>query len=110
MLGLVMKPGFNGLKLGKALNAEEVAIHHELPTGITFAKITDQAKVIDDAIHEFMVKFFTALSVVIFGQPGGARLPRRHRRGPGRAADAFRRVRHDDGSPAAISTASRWAP
>ncbi|KAA0121897.1 efflux RND transporter permease subunit [Methylobacterium sp. P1-11] len=65
MLGLVMKPGFNGLALGEALNAEEVAIHHELPAGITFAKITDQAKVIDDAIHEFMVKFFTALSVVI---------------------------------------------
>ena len=65
MLGLVMKPGFNGLALGAALNAEEAAIHRELPTGITFTKITDQAKVIDDAIHEFMVKFFTALSVVI---------------------------------------------
>ena len=66
MLGLVMKPGFNGLKLGEALNAEEVAIHHETPVGIAFTKITDQAKVIDDAIHEFMVKFFTALGVVIF--------------------------------------------
>ncbi|MEE7505056.1 efflux RND transporter permease subunit [Methylobacterium mesophilicum] len=66
VLGLVMKPGFNGLSLGEALNAEEVAIHRDLPTGITFTKITDQAKVIDDAIHEFMVKFFTALSVVIF--------------------------------------------
>ncbi|MGU3467695.1 efflux RND transporter permease subunit [Methylobacterium sp. C33D] len=66
VLGLVMKPGFNGLSLGEALNAEEVAIHRDLPTGITFSKITDQAKVIDDAIHEFMVKFFTALSVVIF--------------------------------------------
>ncbi|MCP1538221.1 efflux RND transporter permease subunit [Methylorubrum extorquens] len=66
MLGLVMKPGYNGLKLGEALNAEEVAIHHETPVGITFTKITDQAKVIEDAIHEFMVKFFTALGVVIF--------------------------------------------
>ncbi len=66
VLGLVMKPGFNGLSLGEALNAEEVAIHRDLPTGITFTKITDQARVIDDAIHEFMVKFFTALSVVIF--------------------------------------------
>ena len=65
VLGLVMKPGFNGLTLGEALNAEEVAIHHGLPAGITFTKITDQAKVIDDAIHEFMVKFFTAPSVVI---------------------------------------------
>ncbi|WP_205820796.1 efflux RND transporter permease subunit [Methylobacterium nonmethylotrophicum] len=65
MLGLVMKPGFNGLALGAALAAEEAAIHRELPTGVTFTKITDQAKVIDDAIHEFMVKFFTALGVVI---------------------------------------------
>ncbi|MCC0805752.1 efflux RND transporter permease subunit [Methylobacterium sp. W2] len=65
MLGLVMKPGFNGLTLGAALNAEEVAIHHETPVGISFTKITDQAKVIDEAIHEFMVKFFTALGVVI---------------------------------------------
>ena len=66
ILGLVMKPGYNGLTLGAALNAEEVAIHHETPAGIEFTKITDQAKVIDDAIHEFMVKFFTALGVVIF--------------------------------------------
>ncbi|CAA2145465.1 efflux RND transporter permease subunit [Methylobacterium bullatum] len=65
MLGLVMKPGFNGLNLGAALNAEEIAIHHETPVGISFMKITDQAKVIDEAIHEFMVKFFTALGVVI---------------------------------------------
>ncbi len=65
MLGLVMKPGFNGLALGEALNAEEVKIHHELPVGIGFSKITDQAHVIEEAIHEFMVKFFTALSVVI---------------------------------------------
>lgn len=65
ILGLVMKLGFNGLKLGEALNAEEVAIHHETPVGIRFTKITDQAKVIDEAIHEFMVKFFTALTVVI---------------------------------------------
>ncbi|GEP07288.1 efflux RND transporter permease subunit [Methylobacterium oxalidis] len=65
MLGVVMKPGFNGLTLGTALKAEEVAIHHELPAGITFTKISDQAKVIDEAIAEFMVKFFTALGVVI---------------------------------------------
>ena len=65
MLGLVMKPGFNGLSLGQALGAEEAAIHRELPVGIAFTKITDQAKVIDAAIDEFMVKFFTALAVVI---------------------------------------------
>ena len=65
MLGLVMKPGFNGLTLGGALKAEDAAIHRELPTGVSFSKITDQAKVIDDAISEFMMKFFTALGVVI---------------------------------------------
>ncbi|MGX7706183.1 efflux RND transporter permease subunit [Methylobacterium sp. Gmos1] len=65
MLGLVMKPGFNGLTLGESLDAEEAAIHRALPAGIRFTKITDQAKVIDEAIHEFMVKFFTALGVVI---------------------------------------------
>ena len=66
MLGLVMKPGFNGLTLGAALKAEEELIHQEAPLGLAFTKITDQAKVIDDAIGEFMVKFFTALGVVIF--------------------------------------------
>jgi multidrug efflux pump subunit AcrB len=65
MLGIVMKPGFNGLTLGEALKVEEAVLHRDLPAGISFVKITDQAKVIKDAIDEFMVKFFTALSVVI---------------------------------------------
>ena len=87
-----------------------MAIHHELPTGITFTKITDQAKVIDDAIHEFMVKFFTALSVVIVvslvalgfrvGIVVALAVP----------LTLVGRVRRHDGHRAATSTASRSAP
>jgi multidrug efflux pump subunit AcrB len=65
MLGVVMRPRFNGLELGKSLLAEEEKLRRELPLGLTFSKVTDQAQVISDAIDEFMVKFVTALAVVI---------------------------------------------
>ena len=38
---------------------------HELPLGVTFSKITDQAVNIRDAVDEFMLKFFVALLVVM---------------------------------------------
>ena len=65
LLGLVMKPGFNGLGLGKTLREAEDAIRAGLPAGLSFTKVSDQAKVIDDAVGEFMVKFVTALAVVV---------------------------------------------
>lgn len=65
LLGLVMKPGFNGLTLGDTLRAEEAAIRTELPTGLSFTKVSDQGKIIDESIDEFMVKFVTALCVVV---------------------------------------------
>ncbi|TXN21819.1 efflux RND transporter permease subunit [Methylobacterium sp. WL9] len=65
LLGLVMKPGTNGLSLGAALSKEETAIRSALPAGLRLEKISDQAKVIDESIDEFMVKFFTALAVVV---------------------------------------------
>jgi multidrug efflux pump subunit AcrB len=65
MLGVVMRPGFNGLELGKSLMAEEDQLHRSLPLGVTFSKVTDQAQVIADSINKFMIKFFTALGVVI---------------------------------------------
>jgi multidrug efflux pump subunit AcrB len=65
VLGVVMKEGWNGLDLGKALEAEVRKIAHELPLGVTFSKITDQAVNIRDAIDEFMLKFFVALLVVM---------------------------------------------
>ena len=65
LLGVVMREGWNGLDLGKALEAEAAAINAELPLGMSLSKVTDQAVNIHSAIGEFMVKFMVALGVVI---------------------------------------------
>jgi multidrug efflux pump subunit AcrB len=65
LLSIVMKEGWNGLDLGKALVAEQKKISADLPAGITFSKVTDQAVNIREAVDEFMLKFFVALAVVM---------------------------------------------
>jgi multidrug efflux pump subunit AcrB len=65
ILGVVMHKGYNGLTLGQDLADEVSRLRTELPVGITLTQISDQASVIKAAINEFMVKFFTALGVVI---------------------------------------------
>jgi multidrug efflux pump subunit AcrB len=65
LLSIVMKEGWNGLDLGKALEAEQEKISADLPAGITFSKVTDQAVNIREAVDEFMLKFFVALAVVM---------------------------------------------
>src|SRR3954471_2989176 len=64
-LGVVMQEGWNGLDLGKALDAETRTIADGLPLGIILTKITDQAVNITEAVDEFMIKFFVALGVVL---------------------------------------------
>lgn len=65
VLSVVMKDRFNGLELGKNLEKEAKAISAEMPLGMSFTKITDQAVNIHEAYGEFMLKFFVALAVVI---------------------------------------------
>ena len=65
LLGVVMRDDWNGLDLGKALEAEVTKINAEIPMGITLTKVTDQAVNISSAVDEFMVKFFVALLVVM---------------------------------------------
>ena len=65
LLGVVMRDDWNGLDLGKALEAEVTKINSELPMGMTLTKVTDQAVNISSAVDEFMVKFFVALLVVM---------------------------------------------
>lgn len=65
LLGVVMRDDWNGLDLGKALEAEVTKINAELPRGMTLTKVTDQAVNISSAVDEFMVKFFVALLVVM---------------------------------------------
>jgi len=64
-LAVVMQDGWNGLDLGKSLDAEEKKISADLPLGLSFSKITDQAVNIHEAVDEFMLKFFVALGVVM---------------------------------------------
>ncbi|KMM74356.1 multidrug transporter [Xanthomonas sp. NCPPB 1128] len=65
LLGVVMRDDWNGLDLGKALEAEVGSINAALPLGMTLEKVTDQAVNIRAAVDEFMVKFFVALLVVM---------------------------------------------
>ena len=65
VLNVVMKDGWNGLTLGKALDAEEGKLNASLPAGVTLTKIVNQAAVIRAAIDEFMFKFFVALVIVL---------------------------------------------
>ncbi|WLH43698.1 efflux RND transporter permease subunit [Pseudomonas beijingensis] len=65
LLGVVMREGWNGLDLGKALDAQTTKINEGMPLGMTLTKVTDQAVNIDSAVGEFMVKFFVALLVVM---------------------------------------------
>ncbi|WP_416052547.1 efflux RND transporter permease subunit [Cupriavidus basilensis] len=65
LLGIVMREGWNGLDLGKALDKEVGAINADMPLGMSLTKVTDQAVNIAAAVDEFMLKFFAALLVVM---------------------------------------------
>ncbi|KQB55213.1 multidrug transporter [Pseudomonas endophytica] len=65
LLGVVMREGWNGLELGKALDAETSEINEGMPLGMSLSKVTDQSVNISSAVDEFMIKFFVALLVVM---------------------------------------------
>jgi len=65
IMAVVMKERYNGLQLGRDLEKEATAIAGEMPLGLSFTKVTDQAVNIAEAYDEFMLKFFVALVVVI---------------------------------------------
>jgi multidrug efflux pump subunit AcrB len=65
LLSVIMQEGWNGLSLGKALEARTAAVGRTLPLGMTLDKVTDQAVNISSAVNEFMLKFAMALSVVL---------------------------------------------
>lgn len=65
LLGIVMRDGWNGLDLGKALDSEVGKINAGLPLGMGLTKVTDQSVNISSSVDEFMVKFFAALLVVM---------------------------------------------
>lgn len=65
MLSVVMREGWNGLELGKALKQEVSTINEGMPLGMTLTNVSDQAVNISAAVDEFMIKFFVALLVVM---------------------------------------------
>ncbi len=65
IVNVVRKDGYNGLTLGKSLNAEEAKLQASLPVGVTLTKISNQAAVISDATNEFLSKFVIALAIVL---------------------------------------------
>lgn len=65
LLGVVMREGWNGLDLGKSLKAEVQAIASELPLGMSFTPVTDQAVNISEAVDQFMRTFLEALAIVM---------------------------------------------
>jgi multidrug efflux pump subunit AcrB len=65
MLDVVMREQFNGLALGKSLEAEQKKIQATLPAGMNFESVTDQSTIIKEAVGEFQLKFFVALLVVM---------------------------------------------
>src|ERR1700678_398539 len=65
MLNVVMTDSFNGLELGKSLEAEQKKIKADLPVGMSFEKVIDQSTIIKEAVGEFQEKFFVALLVVM---------------------------------------------
>jgi multidrug efflux pump subunit AcrB len=65
LLGVVMREGWNGLDLGKSLNAEVKAISSELPLGMVLAPVTDQSVNISAAVDQFMRTFLEALAIVM---------------------------------------------
>jgi multidrug efflux pump subunit AcrB len=65
LLGVVMREGWNGLDLGKSLNAEVKAISSELPLGMVLDPVTDQSVNITAAVDQFMRTFLEALAIVM---------------------------------------------
>jgi multidrug efflux pump subunit AcrB len=65
LLGVVMREGWNGLRLGKSLQAEVHAIASELPLGMSLTQVTDQSVNITQAVNQFMRTFLEALAIVM---------------------------------------------
>lgn len=65
LLDIVMREGWNGLDLGKALKEEVARINAGLPLGMSLTRVTDQSVNIEEAVSQFMHTFFEALAIVL---------------------------------------------
>lgn len=63
--GVNMARGGNVIKLGERLDAEIAKIRAELPAGIELHQVSNQPEVVEEAIGEFLFKFFMAVTIVL---------------------------------------------
>ncbi|CEJ11665.1 Cobalt-zinc-cadmium resistance protein CzcA [bacterium YEK0313] len=64
-LAIGMKPGSNLLEFGKALEAEMQRAQAELPIGVGVHLVSDQPKVVDEAVSGFTRALFEAVAIVL---------------------------------------------
>ncbi|MCC7183689.1 MAG: efflux RND transporter permease subunit [Rhodocyclaceae bacterium] len=64
-LGVGMKSGANLLKFGEALDREIEAITASLPVGVEITRVSDQPKVVEEAVSGFTAALFEAVAIIL---------------------------------------------
>lgn len=65
LLGVVMDPHADVLQVGKRLHARVAEIQANDPVGIEIHQVTDQGKVVEEAVGEFLRSLVEAVSIVL---------------------------------------------
>ena len=64
-IGVVMAKKANILDLGQKLDEAVKRIRDDLPVNFELSKVSDQARVVDESVHEFVQSFAEALAIVL---------------------------------------------
>ncbi|EJW10728.1 Acriflavin resistance protein [Rhodovulum sp. PH10] len=64
-IGVVMQKGANILTLGENVDKVMKGVVAETPVGLTFERIADQPKIVEEAVGDFMQSFVEALAIVL---------------------------------------------
>src|SRR5262249_1310485 len=65
LLGTTMVPGANVTEVGAAVEQTLQRIAQDLPLGVEFGRISDQAQVVSKSMHEFLEAFGEAVGIVL---------------------------------------------
>jgi multidrug efflux pump len=64
-IGVVMQKGANILRLGEDVDAVMAEVTRATPLGVTYERIANQPKIVEEAVDDFMRSFVEALSIVL---------------------------------------------
>jgi multidrug efflux pump subunit AcrB len=65
LLGLVMQKGANVIKVGEGVDKAITAVERDLPVGMAFGRVSNQPKVVEEAVAEFIEALGEALAIVL---------------------------------------------